>query len=210
MDFLLGLGVGILVTVLILAVGAFLILRDTTPLPIVELPPSLAQPAVTVLLIEPLLNQQLRQVLANETLELQEETQQVTHERVPLKIKLNAAMLDVHPGRRAQFIAQMTISAWNLNLKIRPSTDLYFSLKDGRIGIIVNRVHLHGFTVPRVWIDRFVSEFVATSEARLNYSLEQLERETSVELADIETTDDLMILKFRSKDSLGLTVQEVS
>jgi len=209
MDFLLGLGVGILVTVIVASLGAFFFLRDTTPLPIIDIPPSPEQPSVTVMLIETLLNQQMRQVLANETLELQVETQQATRERVPFKIKLNEAMLDVKPGRRAKFVAQMTFSAWNLNLNIRPITDLYFSLTEGRIGIVVRKVQLRGFTVPRTLIDNFVNEVVVTSEARLNHSLEQLERETNVELMDIETTDDLMILKFRAKGSMALVVREV-
>ena len=146
---------------------------------------------------------------ASETLELQEETQQATRERVPFRIKLNEAMLDVKPGWRAKFVAQMTFSAWNINMNIRPITDLYFSLREGRIGIVVRKVQLRGFTVPRALIDNFVNEVVLTSEARLNHTLEQLERETNVELIDVETTDDLMILKFRAKDTMALVVQEV-
>jgi hypothetical protein len=198
MDFWLGLGAGILLTVLVAAVGLFFFLRDTTPLPNLDTASVSVSPSVTVLLIEPLLNQQLQQVLASEALELQEETQQATHSRVPFKIKLNDAVLDVKPGCRAQFIAQMTFSAWNFNFNLRPVTEFYFSQQGGRVKINVTKVRVRGFTVPHALIDSFVDEVVASSELKLNHSLEHLQRETRVELAAIETTDDLMILKFSS------------
>ena len=198
MDFWLGLGAGILLTILVAGVGLFVILRDNTPLPNLHFPSSPASPSVTVLLIEPLLNQQLRQVLASETLELQEETQQATRSRIPFKIKLNDAVLDVKPGCRAHFIAQMTVSAWNLNFNLRPVTEFYFSQQEGRVKISVSKVQVRGFTVPHSLIESFVDEVVASSEVKLNHSLEQLQRDTRVELTDIETTEDLMILKFSS------------
>lgn len=201
MDFWIGLGVGIAATfVATLVVGAlvlYFLLRDpSTVVPQIEPAPEITAPAVTVLMVEPFLNQQLRAALEIEAKELQQETIQVTHARVPFGIKLNQAALQVHAARRADFTAQMSVSAWGLKINVRPTTEFFFVPQAGRVKILVTRVQIQGFTVPRKLIENFIDEVVELAQARLNHSLVQLQQDTGVELADIETTEDLMILKF--------------
>lgn len=194
MDFIFGLSVGLVIAI---GIAVYFFLRDTSPLSIPVTNPSITNPAVTVWMIESFLNQQLRDALASETTELQNETVQATHARIPFKLKLNDAALDVQPERRAQLTAQLTASAWNFKINLRPVTEFYFVPQDGRVKIIVMRVHVQGFTLPRALMEIFVNEVVIAAEAKLNHSLAQLQRDTNVMLSEIETTEDLLVLKFR-------------
>ena len=81
-------------------------------------------------------------------------------------------------------------------MQVRPIADLLFGLQDGRVRIAVTGVQIAGFTVPRVLIDGFVNQVAATAEAKLNHSLSQLQQDTRVQLSAIETTEELLILKF--------------
>jgi hypothetical protein len=196
LDFWYGLGAGIIGAVVIGAIALFLFLRDTNPVSVPAPVSSKVPASVTVMMVESFLNAQLRDALMSEAVELEDETIRATQARVPLKIKLNDAALDIQPGRTAEFTSQMTASAWGLNLELRPVTEFHFVPQKGRVKIVVTRVRVRGFTVPRTLIDHFVNEVVETAEEKLNHSLTQLEHDTNVTLADIETTDELLILKF--------------
>lgn len=186
---------GVGAAILIGSIALYFFLRDTTPISIPESSPGAANPAVTVLLIESFLNQQLRDALANANASSQNVTAAPTNAS-PFNIKLNDAALDVQPERRAQLTAQLTASAWNFKINLRPITEFYFVPQDGRVKIIVTKVMVQGFTIPRALIDNLVNEIVATAQAKLNHSLAQLQRDTNVTLSEIETTQDLLILKF--------------
>lgn len=190
MDFFIGLIVGIVVTILIGGTAAYFFLRDTAKL-LVPAPNPVANPAVTVILIEPFLNQQLREVLASQPLPVQ------TDAASPFKLQVNNVALDVLPEARAEFITQLTVTAWNFKLNVRPVAELAFVAETGRVRIFVSRVHLGGITVPRVLIDRLVNEIVASAEAKLNYTLSQFQNETHIRIAALETTNEWMILKFK-------------
>ncbi len=197
MDFFIGLGVGILVTLIAGAGALYFFLRDnTSPLP-QPLPAKNAQPVVTVMLVESFLNQQLRDALANQN-RAEPVSASAPAPRTPFRIQLHNAALDVQPERRARFVAQITAHAWNLNVTLNPVAELEFLAQAGRVKILVGRVQVHGVTVPRALIDTFLNQVVATAEEKMNHSLAQLREDTRVELAELESTDDLMILKFAS------------
>jgi hypothetical protein len=196
MDFWLGLAAGIIATLLLGVLAVYFFVRDSSPPLVHESTPPDGRTAVTVMMIESFLNQQMRDALGSETVELEHEAERATQARVPLKIKLREAALDIQDGRRAEFAAQLTASAWGLNLDLRPVTELQFVPQEGRVKIVVRRVRVRGLTVPRSLIDSFVNEVVETAEAKLNHSLAELQRDTNVTLTDIESTDDLLILKF--------------
>jgi hypothetical protein len=196
MDFLFGVMVGVIATLAAGGLAAWLLNRRDAALPVPVEEHLPGEAAVAVMMLESFLNHQLRDALADEAIELQLETQEATHARLPLKLKLNSASLDVQPGRRAVFTAQLTVSAWGLQLGLRPTTEFLFVLQGEAIKLRVVTVRVAGFNVPRALVDRFVSEVVETAEARLNHSLMLLQRDTHVKLSDLETTEDLMILKF--------------
>ncbi len=199
MEFVGGLVVGILVAVVIGAVALVLLLRDTGPVISTEpLPPDIA-PSVTVFMTEPFLIQQLREALASEVVETQTEIQQTPLGHIPLKIKINEALLDVLPGSRAQFTARMTFTAWSFPLSLRPVTEIAFMPRGGRVEIVINHIQIRGINVPRALVDNFVNEVLETAKARLNHSLTQLQRDTGVQLTKIETTHDLLILEFAAR-----------
>lgn len=208
MEFTLGVLVGVAFTLLVLGVGVLLLLQRSVNMPLPAMSALEGEPAVMVMMIEPFLNHQLRDALAAET---EPDPKGFTDGRIPrnasrenpsslkparVKIKLNDAMLDVQTGQRARFYAQLTVTAWNFPVPLRPIADMAFGLQDGRVKITVTGVQLGGFNVPRALVDRFVSEVVNASEAKLNHSLLQLQQDTGVQLANIETTEDLLILKF--------------
>lgn len=195
-DFFIGLAAGILIAVIAVAFAAYFFLRDSSPPLIPSLPAASDSPAVSVMMLESFLNQQLREALASEALELQDQSNQAAQPRAPFRIKLNDAALDVKPNRSAHFTAQLAASAWNLQVQVRPVTEFYFVPQDGRVKILVTRVQVRGFTVPHALIDKFVSEVVMAAEAKLNHSLAQLQHDTKVTLNEIESTEDLLILKF--------------
>lgn len=208
MEFTLGVLVGIALTLLVLGVSLMVLLRRSAREPLPPMPTFKGEPAVMVMMIEPFLNYQLREALAAETVaefgdfsntsfEARAAPENLSGAKSPrLKIRLNDATLDVQAGQRARFYARLTVTAWNFPVQLRPVADMAFGLNDGRVKITVTGVQLAGFNVPRALVDRFVSQVVAASEARLNHSLMQFQQDTGVQLAVIETTEDLLILKF--------------
>lgn len=207
-EFILGILVGIVLTLVVIGVGVWVLLRRSASAPLPEMPSFEGEPAVMVMMIEPFLNQQLREALVREMeVDLKgfsgaRATARTTPQNPsslassPFKMKLNDATLDVQTGRRAKFSAQLTITAWRLNVQLRPIAEMLFGLQNGRVKIGVTNVQVAGINVPRALIDRFVSDVVTTAEAKLNHSLTQLQRDTGVQLSNIETTEDLLILKF--------------
>ena len=193
MEFTIGVLVGAVLTLLILVVSFWLLLRRSANAPLPPMPTFPGEPSVMVMMIEPFLNHQLREALAAEAVL---ETAELEQKTSRLKIKLNDATLDVQTGQRARFYAQLTLTAWSFPVQLRPIADMAFGLQDGRVKITVTGVQLGGFNVPRALVDRFVTQVVETSEAKLNHSLMQLQQDTGVQLAAIETTEDLFILKF--------------
>lgn len=199
MEFLVGLVVGIIVTLLLGAVGLFFFLRDTRPVTAVEpIPPEVA-PSVTVFMTEPFLIQQLREALASEVLETQTEIQQTPLGRIQLKIRMDQAMLDILPQARAQFTALMTFTAWSIPLSLRPVTEFTILPRAGRVEIIINHIQIRGINVPRALVDNFVNEVLERAQARLNHSLLQLQTDTGVQLSKIDSTHDLLILEFAAR-----------
>ncbi len=197
-DLIIGILVGLVLAVIIGAVALYFVLRDTSPvLPPAWTPPS-HTPAVTVFMLESFLNQQLRQALELEASETQSELTAATPAHVPFRFKINDAALDVRPDRRAEFTAGITVSAWALKLTIRPITDFIFVPHNGQVNIIVTRIRLSGITIPYNLIESFVQEVVETAQGKLNHSLIQLQADTGVELVDMDTTEDLLILRFSS------------
>lgn len=196
MEFIFGIVVGIIASVVVVALALWWVLRKSVETPIPELPALDGQPAVMVMLIEPFLNRQLREALSTETDEVEHRAYMATQERLPLDLKLVDASLDVQTGRRARFTAELTASALGLKVSVRPITSMYFVPQGGRVKIMITNVEIGGFHVPRVLFDRFANEVVATAEAKMNHSLLQLQQDTGVQLADLETTEDLLILKF--------------
>lgn len=208
MEFTLGILVGIVLTLSVLGVGFMVLLRRSASAPLPPMPTFEGEPSVMVMMIEPFLNHQLREALAaetdsdpkgfsdaaNATRTTPENPSGLKPARV--KIKLNDATLDVQTGQRAKFYAQLTVTAWNFPVQLRPIADMLFGLSDGRVKISVTGVQLAGFNVPRALVDRFVTQVVEASETKLNHSLMQLQQDTGVQLASIETTEDLLILKF--------------
>src|SRR5205085_659389 len=138
------------------------------------------------------LNHQLRAALSSQEVEAQED--KLVSGPIPLKIKLDHALLDIQPDCRAGFTVQLTMSAWSFHLKLHPITALLFALEAGRIKIHILNVQVAGFNVPRAVIDRFVSELVETAADLLNQTLSQLQQAMQVQLAGIETTQDSMLL----------------
>ncbi|HZQ07675.1 MAG TPA: hypothetical protein VFD70_13920 [Anaerolineae bacterium] len=211
MEFLLGILVGILIALGAGAVGVWVLLRDssTTPLPKPETP--IGAPVVMVVLVESFLNDQLGETLAAEPIQVEEE---IPHaERALFDLKLNDASLEVEPGQRARVIVQATVSKWGLKLNLRPITNLRFVLNQGRVQLYVENVQVSGLNVPRIVIDRFVNEIIAAGEAKLNESLAQVQNDMHVELCEIETTEDTMILKFaerRMDSDVPMTRNEIS
>ncbi len=196
MDFLIGIVGGIVLMLIVAGIALYFFLRDTSPVSLAEATPPTTNPAVTVLLVESFLNQQLRDALANENAQAQNKAAATTDAPGPFQIKLNDAALNVLPERRALLTAQLTARAWNFTINLRPVTDFYFVPQDGRVKIIVTRVQVQGITIPRALIDNTVNEIVETAQAKLNHSLAQLQRDTNVMLTEIETTEDLLVLKF--------------
>lgn len=190
-EFVLGILVGIVLTFVGIGVGVWVLLRRSASAPLPEMPTFEGEPAVMVMMIEPFLNHQLREALNAEA-----NAEFSAASSAPFKMKLNDATLDVQTGRRAQFIAQLTITAWRFDVQLRPIAEMVFGLQKGRVKIGVTNVQVAGVNVPRALIDRFVSDVVTTAEAKLNHSLTQLQRDTGVQLTEIETTEDLLILKF--------------
>ncbi len=198
MEFFLGLVVGFILAAIVGAAGAYLFLRDTRPIP----PPAAAlaatEPALTVTMIESLLNQQMRETLVAGALEASQ-TAPGAKARVPFKMKLKEAQLDVQPGSRGKLIAQMTVSMGPVIMDVRPITELYFVVQAGKLRILVSQVQLHGATVPRDWIEATMNELIGPAEAKFNQPLAQVGQEMNVALADVETTDEMLILKFRGR-----------
>jgi hypothetical protein len=205
LDFVFGVFVGILLTLVVLAIGVWLALRRSARAPLPQMPTFSGEPAVMVMLLEPFLNQQLREALAAET-EANASALEVKATR--FKIKLEDAALDVQTEQRAHFYAQLTLRAWHFHLCARPMADLIFGLQEGRVRIAVTAVHVAGLKVPRALIDHFVSHVVAVAEAKLNHSLLELRQDTGVQLSAIETTEDLLILKFAQAAGPAAVPQE--
>lgn len=205
MEFTLGVLVGILLTLLILGASLLILQRRSIAPPLAPPQSFEGEPAVTVLMIESFLNQQLREALAAETVA---EVTNSAQKAPRVKIKLNDATLDVQAGQHARFYAQLTATAWNLPVQLRPIADMVFGLQDGRVKINVTQVQLGGVRVPHALVDHFVSQVVAAAETKLNHSLTQLQRDTRAQLTRIETTEDLMILKFTAPRAAQTTASQ--
>ncbi len=211
MEFVLGIVVGVLLACSVAAMGVWLLLRDSSTAPLPKLQTPVGAPVVMVVLVESFLNDQLRETLAAQPIQVEEE---IPHaDRALFDLKLNDASLKVEPGQRAQVIVKATVSKWGLKLKLHPITELRFVLNRGRVQLDVENVQVSGWHVPRIVIDRFVSALIAAGEAKLNQSLAQVEQDMHVELCEIETTEDTMILKFAERkmnSERPMTMKEIS
>lgn len=203
LEFALGILVGLLLAVILLVAAVWFLQSRSVRAPLPDMPTFEGEPSVMVMMIEPFLNHQLRAALEAEAEPddfVDAPTAAPSAGPAPkpsrFKLKLDNATLDIQTGQHAKFYALLTAHAWNVRIQVRPVTDMQFGLMDGRVRIHVTNVQVAGFNVPRALIDRFVSSVVANAEAKLNHSLIQLERDTDVRLFTIETTEDLMILKF--------------
>lgn len=194
MELVIGFVVGIVVTLLLGGVAAYLLLHDDSPLAVPETPPDGNKAAsVTVIVLEPFLNAQLAQLMAAEG--APSSGQAVG----PVKFKVNGARLDLKRERQARLTVQLTATAWNLNVNFRPITEFTLMPQNGRARIVVNQIELGGVKIPRQWVDSVIKDYVADAEAKLNQTLAQLEKDTSVELYELETSEDMLVLKFSSR-----------
>jgi hypothetical protein len=146
------------------------------------------------MMVEPFLNHQMQQMTGE--LDLAELAPVPGERRPPFALALQDVALDVLPGRHARFYTKLTATAWRLNVPLRPVTDLLLLPQNGLVKIVVTKIQLGALTIPRALVDRFVSAVVTGAEAKLNHSLTQFQRDTNVLLSDVETTPDLLILKF--------------
>jgi hypothetical protein len=193
MELVIGFLAGILAALFLGGIGIYLFLREDNPVVVPDAPPSSNEIAsVTVILLESFLNQQLAQLMVTDA------APSTAQALGPVKFKLNGASLDLQPESRARLTVQLTATAWNLNLNLRPVTAFTLLPQKGRARIIVTEIELHGVKIPRKWVDSFIQNYVTDAEAKLNQSLVQLERDTNVELFELETSEDMLILKFRS------------
>ncbi len=203
MELALGIVIGIALTLVVFGVSVWLLVRRSVANPLPEMtPPFEGQAAVLVMMIEPFLNHQLHTALEAQTnaTELHGEHNAASSmfgaKPSRFHLELQDASLDVQTGQRARFYAQLIFTAWNFHVLLRPIADMMFALQDGRVRVAVTDVQLGGVHVPRALVDRFVRSVVVTAEEKLNHSLRQLQQDTGVQLAHIETTEDLMILRF--------------
>ena len=205
MEFAIGIVIGIALTLLAFGVGAWLLMRRSVAEPLPEMTTVDGEAAVLVMMIESFLNHQLRAALSSDEFQNAGESAGATgvppghpahHGRSRIDLKLTDAALDVQTGQRGLFYAQLLFTAWNFHVSLRPVADMSFVLHNGRVRIAVTDIQLGGMHVPRALVDRFVGQVVTSAEAKLNHSLQQLQQDTGVYLASIETTEDLMILKF--------------
>lgn len=196
MEFLLGVLSGVVLAAIAGAVGVWWLVRDPGAVSRSEIAPTLPPallgvPVVTVTLAESFLNHQLHTALAGNALGAAESS-----DGGLFQFQLEDAALDVRPGQRALFSARLSVAAWNFRLGIRPVSELAFTLREGRVRLVVERVQLARFNVPRALVERVVSQILTTAEAKLDQSLLPFERETGVKLTALESTDGTLILRF--------------
>lgn len=197
MEYAIGIVVGILLAVLAGIIAAYFFFRDKSP---VEIPPSSPPPsgaaAITALITESFLNDQLRQILVSDEPTGTASRTPVPQSFGPLKIKLNGASIKLLPDRRARLTIRLTGSAIGINLNLRPVTEFAFLLEPGRVRILITRILLQGITIPRQWVDSFISSYVASAEEQLNSYLNVTQDAMRVNLTELETADELLIVKF--------------
>src|SRR5436190_18295729 len=104
MEYAIGFIAGILVAILIGAVAAYFFLRDKTPADsaALALPPSTDLPtALTTVIAEPFINQQLTQILVGDSANGAGSKLSAPQVLGPFKLKLNGARLNFLPDRHA-------------------------------------------------------------------------------------------------------------
>ncbi len=137
----------------------------------------------------PFLNQQLRKVLVAETGGGEQSVG-------PVKIKMLDAELELLPGCNARLATPLTATAIGLSVRLRPVTEFVLRPEAGQARIEVTKLQIEGINIPRQWVEGFLRAYVADAEATLNKILGQIAKETDVQLGEIETTSDLLTLKF--------------
>lgn len=196
MDYAIGFVLGILVAALIGFLAVYLLLRDKTPpaLPLVSLPAP-GSAAVTILVSEQFINQQLQQLFISDAGGAPN-APVIPQTFGPVTIKPNGAQIDFLPERHARLSIRLTATALGITINLRPVAEFVLMPQSGRIRILVTRILLEGVNIPRQWVESFINAYVAGAEQQLNHFFRQLQDETHVNLADIETSGDVLILKF--------------
>lgn len=197
MDYVIGFIVGLIIAVLVGGLAAYLLLRDKNPVEIPSLPSASDVPAaITILLAESFVNAQLQQLFGGDGSANPSNAPAISQSFGPVKIKLNSAQLNLLPAQHARLTIRLTATALGLNVNLRPAAEFVLLPQTGRIRILVTRILLEGVNIPREWVVGFINSYIAGAEERLNGTLRQLQQETNVKLSDIETSGDVLILKF--------------
>lgn len=194
MEFVVGLLTGLFVALLSLLALGWVATRPSYLPPSEPVPPLSGQPAAMAVLVEPFLAHQLRAAIA--TAMSPAVPGQGGPTRAPIHIEVGDSALDLQPGQRAVFSSVVKMSILGVRVQLQPVTDFRFFLSGNRVRLGIAGVQLGRVDLPRMMVDRLMENVTRTAEERLNHSLLQLQQDTGVVLSEIETTDDLLILKF--------------
>lgn len=146
-------------------------------------------PVLITIMTEAFLNQQLGETFAAGAVS--------TPSHLPFQIRMIGLSLNIRPERRATVSADISVVAGPLKVRFRPVTEIEFLPQLGRVRIFVTKIQVQGLTIPRAWVDRFLSQIIADAEMKMNATLEQVQADVRIELFDLETTESTLVLKFR-------------
>lgn len=198
MEYIIGIVIGIVIALVIGAVAPYFFLSDKQP---VVVPPlstasDSAIPAMTTFLTVSFLNQQLQKIFLPGSSGASGDTAPASQKLGPVKIRMNGADIQLLPERTARLTAHLTATAIGINIGLAPVTEFTFLPEAGRARIFVNKISLEGINIPRHWVEGFIESYISEAETKLNQILGQLEQETNITLTAIETSPDLLTLKF--------------
>lgn len=196
-DIAIGILIGLVIAAVVGGLGAYFFFRDKHPVFVSPAVPASTSsvPAMTTFLTVPFLNQQLEKILVADLSE-PSKSAAAPQKLGPVKIKLTGATLELGPDRGARLLTHLTATAIGLPLRLAPVTEFTFVPERGRARIIVTRISLEGVNIPLRWVEGFIQSYISDAEAELNQILGELHNETGINLSDIETTTDILTLKF--------------